>query len=79
MKAFVFVGASLDGFIARPDGGLDWLPPAGNPSFEAFLATVDAVVMGRRTYEKVLELGTWPYGEKPVPGGLVESEYVVNA
>jgi dihydrofolate reductase len=66
VKASVFVGASLDGFIARPDGGLDWLPPAGNPSFEAFLATVDAIVMGRKTYEKVLELGSWPYGGKPV-------------
>src|SRR5271169_1204416 len=66
MKASVFVGTSVDGFIARANGDLDWLPLGGNPSFDAFMATVDAVVMGRKTFEKVLTFDTWPYGEKPV-------------
>jgi len=66
MKTSVVVGTSVDGFIARANGDLDWLPPGGNPSFDAFMATVDAVVMGRKTFEKVLTFGTWPYGEKPV-------------
>lgn len=68
MRASVFVGTSLDGFIARTNGELDFLPPEGGEShgFDEFLATVDAVVMGRKTYETVLAFGTWFYGEKPV-------------
>ncbi len=66
MRVSVFVGTSVDGFIARANGDLDWLPAGGNPSYDAFMATVDAVVMGRKTFEKVLTFGTWPYGEKPV-------------
>lgn len=68
MNASVFVGASVDGFIARPDGGLDWLPPGGGEEhgYEAFMASVDALVIGRNTYETVLGFDAWPYGEKPV-------------
>ncbi|MGH7580643.1 MAG: dihydrofolate reductase family protein [Gemmatimonadales bacterium] len=68
MRASVFVGTSLDGFIARANGDLDWLPHGGGEDFgyEAFMATVDALVMGRNTFEKVLTFETWPYGEKPV-------------
>jgi len=68
VKASVFIATSLDGFIARPDDDLDWLPPGGGEEhgYEAFMATVDALVIGRRTYEKVLTFDTWPYGEKPV-------------
>lgn len=71
MKASVFIATSLDGFIARPDGGLDWLgdPPeegAEDYGYKKFMDTVDALVMGRSTYEKVLTFGGWPYGSKPV-------------
>lgn len=68
MKASVFVGLSLDGFIARPDGALDWLDHAGgvDHGYEAFMASVDALVMGRHTYETVLGFPAWPYGAKPV-------------
>ena len=67
MKASVFVGTSLDGFIARPDGALDFLPHDPEPhGFEEFFAEVDALVMGRKTYDVVLGFGTWFYGEKPV-------------
>jgi dihydrofolate reductase len=66
MKVSAFVGTSVDGFIARANGDLDWLPSGGNPSYDAFIATVDAVVMGRKTFEKVLTFGIWPYGDKPV-------------
>ncbi|HSC77523.1 MAG TPA: dihydrofolate reductase family protein [Candidatus Acidoferrales bacterium] len=68
MKASVFVGASVDGFIARPDGRLDWLPPGGGEphGYDEFMATVDALVIGRKTYETVLAFDAWPYGEKPV-------------
>jgi dihydrofolate reductase len=68
MKASVFVGTSLDGFIARTDGRLDFLEAGGSEphGYEEFLATVDALVIGRKTYETVLGFGGWAYGEKPV-------------
>lgn len=67
MKASVFVGASVDGFIARPDGGLDWLPnDPEDHGYNEFIASVDALVIGRNTYETVLGFGGWAYGEKPV-------------
>ena len=68
MKASVFVGASIDGFIARADGALDFLDAGGNEphGYEEFMATVDALVIGRKTYETVLGFGGWAYGKKPV-------------
>jgi dihydrofolate reductase len=67
MKATVFVGTSLDGFIARTNGALDWLPQdAEEHGYEAFFASVDALVIGRHTYETVLGFDSWPYGAKPV-------------
>lgn len=86
MKASVFVGTSVDGFIARANGDLDFLPPGGGEEhgYEAFMASVDALVIGRKTYETVLAFNEWPYGAKPVfvlstrplapapPGAVVE-------
>jgi dihydrofolate reductase len=68
MIASVFVGTSLDGFIARPNGDFDFLPPDGGEphGYDEFIATVDAIVMGRNTFETVLNLGAWPYGDKRV-------------
>src|SRR6266404_1104604 len=68
MKTSVFVGTSLDGFIARPDGALDFLDAGGGEphGFNEFYATVDAMVIGRKTYETVLGFGGWAYGKKPV-------------
>jgi dihydrofolate reductase len=67
MLATVFVGASVDGFIARPDGGLDWLPTAPEEhGYTEFIATVDALVIGRATFETVLGFSEWPYGDKRV-------------
>jgi dihydrofolate reductase len=68
MIASVFVGTSLDGFIARPNGDFDFLPADGGEphGFEQFLASVDAVVMGRNTFESVLPLQPWPYGDKRI-------------
>ncbi|MEM9352939.1 MAG: dihydrofolate reductase family protein [Planctomycetota bacterium] len=70
MEASVFIATSLDGFIARKDGDIDWL---GDPEddqddygYYRFMETIDYLVMGRNTYEKVLSFGIpWPY-EKPV-------------
>ena len=66
MKASVFIATSIDGFIARENGALDWLPTDGEPhGYEEFMATVDALVMGRKTFETVLTFGAWPF-VKPV-------------
>lgn len=68
MKASVFIGTSLDGFIARADGAFDFLPADGGEphGYEEFIATVDALVIGRKTFETVLSFDAWPYGAKPV-------------
>jgi len=64
----VFIGTSLDGFIARANGDLDFLPPGGGEphGYDEFMASVDAIVIGRNTFETVLTLGPWPYGDKRV-------------
>jgi dihydrofolate reductase len=64
----VFVGTSLDGFIARSNGSFDFLPAGGGEphGYDEFIATVDALVIGRKTFETVLSLPTWPYGKKRV-------------
>ena len=75
----VFIGVSLDGFIARPDGDIGWLtdPPPGPPhgggtsttralGWDTFFPSVDHLVLGRGTYEKVLTFNAWPYTGKRV-------------
>jgi dihydrofolate reductase len=68
MKVSVFVGTSVDGFIARPNGEFDFLPAGGGEphGYNEFMATVDALVIGRKTFEIVLALPEWPYGDKRV-------------
>lgn len=63
------MAVSRDGFIARPDGSVDWLDvPQDNEDygFAAFMGSVDALVMGRNTFDFVMATGEWPYGDKPV-------------
>lgn len=67
MMISVFVGVSVDGFIARRDGALDFLPTDCEPhGYEEFIATIDALVIGRKTFETVLGFPEWPYGDKRV-------------
>ena len=68
MKLSVFCGVSVDGFLARPNHTLDFLDVGGQEphGFEEFYASVDVVVIGRRTFEVVLTFGNWPYGKKAV-------------
>jgi dihydrofolate reductase len=69
VKTIVYIGASLDGFIARSNGDLGWLVPFENDEvrerYSEFMRTIDSVVIGRGTFEKVLAFPSWPY-EKPV-------------
>ncbi|WP_426811386.1 dihydrofolate reductase family protein [Pseudomonas sp. WOUb67] len=84
--AHAFIATSLDGFIARPNGDVNWLMERDDPSedhgYGDFIANIDMIVMGRGTYEKVLEMGPWPYdrpvlvmstklSETPVPEALM--------
>ena len=72
MKATVYIATSVDGFIARENGAIDWLPSGEEGEggedygYKEFIDSVDAIVMGRHTYELALSFGSWPYGEKPV-------------
>lgn len=73
MKCSVFIAASVDGYIARSDGDIDWLhnpaynlPGSEDFGYEAFTSTVDALVMGRKSFEKVLTFDSWAYGDMPV-------------
>jgi dihydrofolate reductase len=68
MKCLVFCGVSVDGFLARPNHGLDFLEAGGHEphGFKEFYDSVDVVVIGRKTYEVVLTFGKWAYGKKPV-------------
>jgi hypothetical protein len=63
-----YAAVSLDGFIATPDGGVDWLPPieAGGEDYgySDFYASVDAILMGSATYENILRHAAWPYPDK---------------
>lgn len=72
MKKSVYIATSLDGFIARKNGGVDWLSNIDKVDanedygFAEFFGSVSCLVMGRNSFEKVLSFGGWPYGGKRV-------------
>lgn len=76
MSNIVYIGTSLDGYISAPDGGLDWLsyvpiPEGDDLGFSEFMDRIDAVVMGRKTFETLLGFGVgWHY---PKPGIILSS------
>lgn len=72
-KISVYIATSLDGFIARKNGDIDWLndanatvPEGEDFGYSVFIDSVDVLIMGRKTYEQVLTLGEWAYGQTPV-------------
>ena len=68
MNTIVYVGTSLDGFIARPNGEFDWLSQFANDeairAYEELINRIDAIVIGRGTFEKVLTFASWPYEKR---------------
>lgn len=76
MKASVYIATTTDGFIATPDGCVDFLdefqqnaaPEDGDMGFSSFLSTVDLIIMGRKTWDQVVSFGEemWPYGDRAV-------------
>ena len=90
MRTTVYVGTSLDGFIARKDGDIDWLVKYQNKevhnSYKEFISRIDAMAIGRGTFEKVLSFPEWPYEKKvfvlstslkQIPGTLNEKATLV--
>jgi dihydrofolate reductase len=65
-KVILFIATSLDGYIAGPHGEIDWLFHDADYGYTAFFDSVQALVMGRKSYELSLSFGEWPYGDKPV-------------
>jgi dihydrofolate reductase len=73
ITASVFIATSLDGFIARESGAIDWLvdanasvPPGEDCGYAEFMSTIDVLVVGRHTYEQVAQFEPWPYEGKRV-------------
>ncbi len=68
MRTFVYIGTSLDGFIARKDGEIDWLVQFANDealrAYKEFIDKIDAIIIGKGTFEKVLSFPTWPYDKE---------------
>ncbi len=69
MKVIYYVAASLDGFIADRDEGVEWLDQVSidqeSTGYEAFFGSVDALLMGRKTFDFVYDYGKWPYEDRP--------------
>jgi dihydrofolate reductase len=92
MRNVIYIATSLDGFIAAKDGSIDWLMEIPNPEgsdfgFAEFFENIDAVVLGRNTFESVLSFGQWPYTKpvfvlsnslKTVPGHLAEKVELIK-
>ena len=73
LKTSVYIATSIDGFIAGENGDSDWLdaanlmvPEGEDLGYNTFMDSIDVLIMGRKTYEKVISFKEWPYGEKPV-------------
>lgn len=92
MANIVYIATSLDGYIARKDGSLDWLTEIPNPEksdygFSAFIDRVDGILMGRITFETVVSFNQWPYtkpvfvfsnGIKSLPEGYQDKASIVS-
>jgi dihydrofolate reductase len=63
-KIKLFIAASLDGYIAKEDGSVDWLPQSGDSGYDNFYRSIDVVLMGKKTYEQILTFGKFPYKDK---------------
>lgn len=65
----VYIATSIDGYIATSDGSIDWLHEPPNPSnsdygYSEFVKNIDALIMGRNSFDKVITFDEWPYKEK---------------
>ncbi len=93
MTNYIYIAQSIDGYIAGPSGELDWLNDIENPKnddfgFAEFMNQIDALVMGKNSFEKVQTFGIWPYSKpvyvvssslKSIPEVLNERAFLINS
>ncbi|QLH02953.1 dihydrofolate reductase [Nitrosopumilus cobalaminigenes] len=63
-KVLLYIATSLDGYIARENGDIDWLPESSESSYDVFYKSIDTVMLGKTTYDQVLTFGEYPYKDK---------------
>jgi len=63
-KIIVYIATSLDGYIAREDGSIDWLSESAESRYDKFYKSIDTVIMGKTTYDQILTFGGYPYKDK---------------
>ena len=63
-KIILYIASNLDGYVARENGGIDWFPQIDASGYDEFYKTIDAVIMGKITYDQVLTFGEYPYKDK---------------
>jgi len=63
-KIKLFIACSLDGYIAKEDGSVNWLPQSKDSGYNNFYKSIDTVLMGKKTYEQILTFGKYPYKDK---------------
>jgi len=60
----LYIASSLDGYVARENGDIDWLPQSDASGYNEFYNTIDVVIMGKTTYDQILTFGEYPYKDK---------------
>ena len=63
-KIILYIASSLDGYIARENGDVDWLPTNTDSGYDTFYKSIDTVIMGKKTYDQILTFGDYPYKGK---------------
>jgi dihydrofolate reductase len=63
-KTILLIASSLDGYIAKNNGSIDWLPVNCSSGYNDFYKSIDTVIMGKKTYDQVLTFGAYPYKDK---------------
>ena len=63
-KIILYIASSLDGYIARENVAIDWLPQLSDSGYDNFYKSIDTVIMGKKTYDQILTFGAYPYKEK---------------
>ena len=63
-KIILYIASSLDGYIARENGDVDWLPINTDSGYDNFYKSIDTVIMGKKTYDQILTFGDYPYKGK---------------
>jgi len=63
-KIILYIASSLDGYVARENGDIDWLPQSSTSGYDEFYKTINVVIMGKTTYDQVLTFGEYPYKDR---------------